>query len=103
MIQNTPTTMSNTSPDYQIVNFTMLGVNYIYKGGSGKAQIVSGEEISPIKEEIEAALTRMPLHHVPACEQIRKALTDTGYGSALPVITYAKDQPQDTLPEGAIS
>ena len=95
--------MSNTSPDYCIVNFTMLGVTYLYKGSSGKVQIVSGEEIIPVKADIESALTRMPLHHVPACEQIRKALTDTGYGSALPVITYAKEQPQDTLPKGAIS
>jgi len=103
MIQNSSAIMSNISPDYCIVDFTILGVTYLYKGSSGKLLIVSGKEIIPIKEEIEAALVGAVTHHIPADVQIREALTASGYGSALPVITYAKDQPQDTLPEGAIS
>ena len=95
--------MSNTSPDYSNVKFTMFGVTYIYKGSSGKVLVLSGNADNAIKIEIEDAMTRMPLHHIPADVQIINALTDLGFGAALPVITYIKDQPQDTLPEGAIS
>ena len=95
--------MSNTSPDFSIVKFTMLGVTYLFKGSSGKILIVSGKEVLPIKADIEASLVGAITQHVPASDQIVEALTASGYGASLPVITYTENQPQDTLPEGAIS
>ena len=94
--------MSSTSPDYCIVKFTLLGVYYIYKGGSGKLLVIKGDDLGN-KDLIEAMLARMPLHHIPADVQIKDALIASRYGESLPVITYTENQPQDTLPEGAIS
>lgn len=95
--------MSSTSPDFCIVKFTILGVTYLFEGSSGKVQTLSGKEILPIKADIEAALNGAITQHVPADVQIKKALTDIGFVAQMPVITYTKDQPQDTLPVRAIS
>jgi hypothetical protein len=95
--------MNNISPDFQIVTFKIFGVNYLYQGSSGSVFIISGKEVLPIKAEIEDALKGAVTQHIPASVQIINALIASGYGESLPVITYTKDQPQDTLPEGAIS
>ena len=95
--------MSNTSPDFCIVKFTMFGVTYLYTGSSGKVLVVSGDEVVPVKVDIESALKGAVTHHIPADVQIQRSLKASGYGLMMPVITYTKDQPQDTLPEGAIS
>ena len=96
--------MSNTSPDFSIVKFTLLGVTYLFSGSSGKVQIVFGKEVLPIKADLEEALKGAITQHVPASDQILEALASIGVPvDAMPVITYTDHQPQDTLPEGAIS
>jgi len=92
-----------TSPDFQTVKFSMLGVSYLYTGSSGRVSIVSGKEQLPIKMEIEEALQGMPTQHIPADQQLVKALTIAGYRLVLPEITYLQMQPKGELPEGAIS
>ena len=92
-----------TSPDFQTVKFSMLGVSYLYTGSSGRILIVSGNEQMPIKSEIEEALRGMPTQHVPANQQLIDAFTIAGYKLVLPEITYLKTQPKGKMPEGAIS
>jgi hypothetical protein len=92
-----------TSPDFQTVKFSILGVSYLYTGSSGIVSIVSGKEQIPLKLEIEEALKRIITQHMPADQQLVDALTIAGYRLALPKITYLQMQPKDKLPEGAIS
>jgi hypothetical protein len=97
------TTMRKTSPDFSIVTFTLFGVTYIYEGSSEKLLIVSGVENFPVKNDVLDALKNARTHHIPAKEQISKALIASGYIKVMPEITYTKNQPDNTLPDGAIS
>jgi hypothetical protein len=93
-----------TSPDYQIVAFQFQGVSYKYTGSSKIVEIVSGDELIPIKDELNARLKRSITHHVPADEQITRAFIDAGFrASQIPEIIYTEDQPEGKLPEGAVS
>lgn len=95
--------MIKTSPDYGIVTFTLFEVTYIYEGSSEKLLIVSGVEKSPVKNDLLGALKNARTHHIPAKEQISKAIIEAGYIDFMPDIKYTKNQPDNTLPEGAIS
>lgn len=93
-----------TSPDYQIVTFDLFGVSYLYEGGSALVEITGGIEAEPLKYLLEEQLRGMPLHHVPASDQIKQALAALGFTPEnMPSITYAPDQPSDALPFGAVS
>jgi len=93
-----------TSPDYQIVTFEFRGVSYKYAGSSKIVEIVSGEELLPLKDELNDRLKLAITQHVPADEQIISAFLETGFRpSQIPEIEYTDEQPEDTLPPGAIS
>jgi hypothetical protein len=93
----------SSSPDFGIVTFKLFDVTYIYEGSSAKLLVVSGVESLPVKNDILDALRKSTTHHVPADQQIQNALIASGYIEFLPDIKYTKNQPDNTLPEGAIS
>ena len=96
--------MSATSPDFQIVEFSILGVNYIYEGSSREVIIADGVELFPLAEEMNAQLKKIITQHVPASDQIKEALSLIGFTrSNMPRVTYSEDQPDDSMPTGAIS
>lgn len=93
-----------TSPDYQIVTFDLFGVRYLYEGGSARLEVIDGLDTTSVRPMIEAQLRGMPLHHVPASDQIKQALASLGFRpDEIPPIEYAEDQPSDQLPAGAVS
>lgn len=96
--------MSDISPDFQIVEFEILGVSYLYEGSSRSVIVTGGDKANSLEGEINQALKRILTQHVPASEQIIDALLSIGFTPAtLPEITYPKDQPQETLPSKAVS
>jgi hypothetical protein len=91
------------APDMQIVEFSLLGVNYLYEGSKPPVIITDGIERVPIAEQLNEILARSVTQHIPADEQIRSALNQIGIpASAKFKIQYASDQPDDNLPDGAI-
>jgi len=93
-----------TSPDYQIVTFQFQGVFYKYTGSSKIVEILSGDELISLKDELNSRLKRSITHHIPADEQITRAFIDAGFrASQIPEIIYTEDQPDGKLPEGAVS
>jgi hypothetical protein len=93
-----------TSPDFQIVEFTLRGVSFVFQGSSGSVMVTDGEDIFSLKERLDYELRRGLSHHIPADEQIFNALLEIGVPrSKMPIIKYTEEQPNDTLPPGAIS
>jgi hypothetical protein len=93
-----------TSPDYQIVEFTYLGISFVYEGSSRSVIVSDGDDVLSLKDRIDEHLRRGLTQHIPADEQIIDALLSMGVPqSEIPAIRYAAEQPEDDLPEGAIS
>lgn len=96
--------MIDISPDFQIVEFEILGVSYLYEGSSRSVIITGGDQVNSLELEINQALNGIQTQHVPASDQIVDALMSIGFTAAtLPKITYTEDQPPETLPPKAIS
>jgi hypothetical protein len=96
--------MSDISPDFQIVEFEILGVSYFYEGSSRSVILTGGDQVNSLEAEINQALKGIQTQHVPASDQIVDALRSIGFNAAtLPRITYTEDQPPETLPPKAIS
>jgi hypothetical protein len=96
--------MSDISPDFQIVEFEILGVSYFYEGSSRSVILTGGNQVNSLEAEINQALKGIQTQHVPASDQIVDALRSIGFNAAtLPKITYTEDQPPETLPPKAIS
>lgn len=96
--------MIDISPDFQIVEFEILGVSYLYEGSSRSVIVTGGNEAISLEGEINEALKRILTQHVPASDQIVDALKSMGFTAAtLPKITYSAEQPLETVPSKAIS
>ena len=96
--------MSDISPDFQIVEFEILGVSYLYEGSSRSVIVTGGDQVNSLEGEINEALKRILTQHVPASDQIVEALRSIGFTAAtLPKITYPNEQPPETVPSKAIS
>jgi len=96
--------MSDISPDFQIVEFEILGVSYLYEGSSRSVIVTGGDQGNSLESEINEALKRILTQHVPASDQIVDALGSIGFtASILPEITYSAEQPPETVPSKAIS
>lgn len=96
--------MSDISPDFQIVEFEILGVSYLYEGSSRSVIVTGGNQMNSLEAEINQALKGIQMQHVPASNQIVDALRSIGFNAAtLPNIAYTEEQPPDTLPSKAIS
>jgi hypothetical protein len=93
-----------TSPDFQIVEFKLLGISFVYEGSSGSVIVSDGDDIFSLKDRIDERLQDGLTQHIPAADQIRTALLSMGVPrSDIPAIRYADDQPTDSIPAGAIS
>ncbi len=93
-----------TSPDYQIVEFTYLGISFLYKGSSRSVIVTDGDDVLSLKDRIDERLRDGLTQHIPAGDQIADALLSMGVPRVdLPTIRYAEDQPNDSIPDGAIS
>ena len=96
--------MSDISPDFQIVEFEILGVSYLYEGSSRSVIVTGGDQVNSLEPEINQALKGIQTQHVPASDQIVDALRSIGFTAAtLPKIAYTEEQPPDRLPSKAIS
>lgn len=96
--------MIDISPDFQIVEFEILGVSYLYEGSSRSVIVTGGNEALSLEVEINEALKGILTQHVPASDQIVDALRSIGFtASTLPEITYPNEQPPETVPPEAIS
>lgn len=96
--------MNPTSPDFQIVEFDLLGVSYIYEGSSRSVMVTGGDENFSLKSDIDEGLRRGLTQHIPAADQIVSALLSAGIPlGSIPIIRYAEEQPTESIPEGAIS
>jgi hypothetical protein len=96
--------MSDISPDFQIVEFEILGVSYLYEGSSRSVIVTGGDQVNSLEDEINQALKGIQTQHVPASDQIVDALRSIGFNAeTLPNIAYTEEQPPDTLPSKAIS
>jgi hypothetical protein len=93
-----------TSPDYQIVEFTLRGVSFVFQGSSRSVIVSDGDDVLSLKDRIDEHLRRGLTQHIPADNQIREALLSMGVPQTeIPMITYAEEQPNDSIPDGAIS
>ena len=93
-----------TSPDFQIVEFTLRGISFVFKGSSGSVIVTDGDDIFSLKDQIDERLREGLTHHIPASDQILNALLAIGVPrNKIPMITYAEEQPNDSIPDGAIS
>lgn len=96
--------MIDISPDFQIVEFDIFGVSYLYEGSSRSVIVTGGDQVLSLEGEINEALKSILTQHVPASDQIIDALRSIGFTAAtLPRITYSADQPPETVPSKAIS
>lgn len=96
--------MITTSPDFQIVEFEVAGVSYLYEGSSRSVIVTGNQGVISIESEINEALNTIVTQHVPALDQITDALRSIGFTSkTMPEIRYSPDQPKETLPANAIS
>jgi hypothetical protein len=96
--------MSDISPDFQIVEFEILGVSYLYEGSSRSVIVTGGDQVNSLEPEINQALKGIQTQHVPASDQIVDALRLIGFTAAtLPKIAYTEEQTPDRLPSKAIS
>jgi hypothetical protein len=44
--------MSDISPDFQIVEFEILGVSYLYEGSSRSVIVTGGDQVNSLEDEI---------------------------------------------------
>lgn len=92
------------SPDYQIVEFNYLGISFLYEGSSRSVIVTDGDDVLSLKDRIDEHLRDGLTQHIPAADQIAAALLSMGVPQReIPTINIAEDQPNVSIPEGAIS
>ena len=66
--------------------------------------MTDGDDVLSLKDRIDERLRDGLTQHIPAGDQIADALLSMGVPRVdLPTIRYAEDQPNDSIPAGAIS